>query len=1074
MSGMHSLAAFRPKAAQTHPSSTAPGAEAALVPGLVLSAWLEALGQLQPGSLHQVWMKEGGDLAACLARHFPSAKTSLEIRLGVAGWQEIVALSKESEAEFFTESWLRFAQRQMKAGHLDIAASVFGSLASGQGQNAELATRELNAILGKGSGGARFEFLLGEFAAQASDPAMLGGMAVASLAFQGTKLLSLSRLLSRPGANALTRGFGARALASSLGFSAEVPAFLLASKGIHQILGRNQDWSPKALGHEGLSLGITLLFLKGFGSLGRQAMQGLPMSPGGVLTPASWLKAANLALPQAASFAGIYLGHRAESALGLKPKLDEATTLMDSLVFLLQFHVGGQLSRTVMGADFAASIQRMEWLSENIQARPDGKNGTLFPGTPLVALASGRPLVGMREIFSQPPRNVKYLKPEPLFMAQIGSGEDSSYKFLERRLLDHYKQTLTPGPEASEALRERFSRMVEDIGETYLKTKNVDLQRYFKLLHESRLHDVPHEDGRVTTRIEQLSVAVKCFCYAMEMNPLRRAVGSHYDYLLQEAFERTLKEGTAGDFEALVRVASISRRIESIETFLKERDWAARYEFLPLRPPAAEPPPTLWGRLQKNLAKYFRPPSEPPPTPEWLTRLRSLALSEESRIAVERYLVSYTDNPKAAGFRDPANNYILWRPSPKDERREAFTPELAIQGLAEYLQKWKPHPAYRRVLEDAIHRAAGSEMPLLHFDRIFKVLATHDLPHKIAEVASSEEFHWGRLQGYLDLSMEESGFEATAGRISGTIFTGYIYDRILAEKFSLLYLNSDVFLREHEEEIRLGQFHSTVDYLYKDIKNYGRDDVMNLLKMDQSPDASLAIQALEGGRADIKMVSRDELRQMWRQLPSHRRVGNHPRVVFIPGEKGAKRRGTVVVAKKETFDEADVLYMLRLRATPVADKARAAIMKGEIDLQVLPKEELKAFFHRLDPASKDEDPPRAFYVPANKSPHKRPIIVVESLDPNLEWKDTIWQAIFLPAQTVHEFEHHLHHGELANDVFLSEMRAWIEEIYFLMYNGDLRTWREMQETSPYGFGVYLRNLVDRTYFDGPRDISRKK
>lgn len=1077
MSGLHSLAAFRPPAAQTqHPTAASAGLPGG--PGRPLAAWLEALAGLHPGALTEACAESGGALASRLEQDFPQASKTWKARLGASGYREALSLLREEDPELLAAAWLGLARRQQAAGRLDAAAAAYQLLAAGTGSSAHAARRELDAVLGRGAVGARAEFLLSQFAEQASDPGMLGGMMVASAVFQGVRFVGLSRLLARPEAHWLTRGPGARFAASALGFTAEVPAFLFASKGIHHAIGHRQDWSPSTLGREGLGLGVTLLFLKGFGAAGRGGVRALDGFAPGAVPSRAWVRIPAAAIPQTATLAGVYLGHRAEAALGLRPHVDGATALTDSLVFLLQLQVGGKLSQAVTGPKLAAGLRRLEILSDTLDAAPRSRGGEtplggLRPLASGVGVAEGPPAWGL------PPLKWTPAKPEHLQMSQLGTGEASNYKFFERRLLVHLKNWLSVGPEADASVRERFARMIEDIGEHYLKTPHVDLKRYFDLLYNSRLRDVLHDDGRTTTRVEQLAFAANCFRYTMDMNPLRRGIGSHYDHLMQEAFERTLKEGTVEDFDALVRVASISRRVESVETFLEERGWSARYAFLPAPAAAPEPPPaSLLDRLRRWLPTLRRSQAATSP-PEWADRLHSLPLARDLRIAVERYLSSYETSEAAAPFRDPGHNFILWRPRRNETRREAFTPTVAVEGLADYLKTWRSKRAYKKVLEDAIRRAASSKVPLLHFDRIFKLLATRDLPHKIAEVAATDEFHWGRLQGYFDQKDGHPDYMAAVDKINGSIYTGFIYDRALAEKFSLLYMQTSRLLHEAEEDIRLSDYHHDVRSLLERIENYGKrgdpgfkKDVLDLLKLDLSSDAKLAKQALERGQADIRTVPRAELRRIWDALPPARRLGNHPRVVFVPPSQNGGRRAEVIVAEKSTFDEADVLYLMQRRTTPTSDEARRAIESGEIDLQVLSKEELRELYVKLDPSAKDEGPVYAFYVPANRSPHGRPIIAVEALDPAMAWDKKILQAITLPAQTVHEFEHHSHRG--LNDLFLSEMRAWLEEIHFMMFNGDLRFWREMQEISPYGFGVYLRSLVDKTYLEGPRHVSRKK
>lgn len=61
---------------------------------------------------------------------------------------------------------------------------------------------------------------------------------------------------------------------------------------------------------------------------------------------------------------GILLGHALEGRLGLRPRLDGATTLVDSLALLLQFHVAGALSRSLFGKSFDSWQRRLDLQAE--------------------------------------------------------------------------------------------------------------------------------------------------------------------------------------------------------------------------------------------------------------------------------------------------------------------------------------------------------------------------------------------------------------------------------------------------------------------------------------------------------------------------------------------------------------------------------------------------------------------------------------------------------------------------------------------------------------------------------------
>ncbi len=927
---------------------------------------------------------------------------------------ELASLATEQDPDLLCRSWLNFAERQELAGHFEVAASAYQAILASQLPNSSRAQARLDALEGKGATGNRVEYLLGQFVSQAADPGMLGGMMLASTVFQGTRLLGLSRLLANPEAGMWTRGFGARLLANSAGFAAELPTFLFSSKAIHQAMGQAQDWSPRALSREGLGLGLNLFLLKSFAALGQH---GATMLGAG--------RASRILLPQGSALAGIYLGHRAEVLAGLRPESDDAITLVDSLAMLLQFHVGGQFSGALLGPKAARYAQELDFLSRlAMPASGSSDTGTSGQGQALQASLAwlgprGESPEGQAPGWHHDRAKSALLR--PVWMTQIGDGESSPYKFLEMRLRAELLEKMEPGEEANDKVRDRFPAMVNEIAYNYLHTPIIDLQRYFQLMHASRLEDIVHDDDRRTTRIEQLAVATKYFRHVLEMNTFRRGVGSLYDHMMQEAFERVLSEGNTGDYEALVRIAGVQRRIEALENFFRERGWDKRYAFLPLDP-AQTPAPkvTLLERLRAKLPLPFAGSTEAPPA--WLVRLQGLTLSPEAKLIVERYFRSY-DSSWATNFRAGEHNYIRWQPHPGSETRETFTLDVALDGLGSYLKSWKKHPGHLLVLEDALKRAARSSVPLLHLDRVFKVLATRDLPPKLTEVAAQSPFDWGQLEGFLNLSADEEGYEKAVAKLNGTIYTGYIYDRVLAEKFARFYHLAGVYVHEQEMKIRLGQFHFRAQEL-----------------LTQSEEKTMA---------------------EWMRVKKQKEG-------FPPSRAEVASKRAAVTAQSNYTTE-DVLHMLASRPTPIAEQAIKAIQSGEVELQLLSKQELRELWRTLPHDEQDREPPTGLFVPANKSPSGKPLIVISKLEPELTRDQKIVRAITLPALVVHEFEHYLHRSELTN-VHLSEMRAWLEEYLFMMQNGNLGSWHEMQETTPYGFGVYLRNLVDKDYVEGPRDV----
>ncbi|HKY64672.1 MAG TPA: hypothetical protein VJR29_14800 [bacterium] len=290
-----------------------------------------------------------------------------EARLGRSVFRELQALAGEGDAELFWQEALRLADRLERGDRLDSAAALYGTVAQSAAASfpglSARAGRSLQAMAGEGEGGARFEFLLHRLSREASDPWMIAGFGVGSLAFRAAKLGALSRLWS-PGQGFFLGRRGAGLLASAAGLSVETPVFLFSTKLGHQLGGAPQDWRGETLGHELAGVGLTLFCLKGAGALSREAVQALQGSP---LARASVLgRLAQAAAPQVGLLGGIAGARRGEEALGLRPHSNEATLLADTFSTYLQFLVGARLADRVLGAGFQSLQRRMDWRAENL------------------------------------------------------------------------------------------------------------------------------------------------------------------------------------------------------------------------------------------------------------------------------------------------------------------------------------------------------------------------------------------------------------------------------------------------------------------------------------------------------------------------------------------------------------------------------------------------------------------------------------------------------------------------------------------------------------------------------------
>jgi len=348
-----------------------------------------------------------------------SPRAELVARFGNAGLAELSSLEHENDPALYFESLLNLAQRYESSDRLEPAAQIYSLLREGTGQ-ADIerrATARLQAIQGIGSGGARAEFLLRRLAGEASDPAMILSMGLAGAAFRVTRLGLLSRLAASPAANFLTRGLGARVLATSAAFLTETSTFTFAGHGIREALGQAQDWSPRAFGRDWASGALTLGSLKFFGwASGRlyQGARGLnPIAANA--TPGL----GQVLFQQTSMFGGILASQGLETSLGLRERRDGATTLVDGFATLLQFHVAGSLTRAAFGASW-----------QNWERQLDLQTSSLERDMPRLG-GGPHPIFGPRLAWAQAgegsgrerPESLRDLLNRPVYMTMEGDAE---------------------------------------------------------------------------------------------------------------------------------------------------------------------------------------------------------------------------------------------------------------------------------------------------------------------------------------------------------------------------------------------------------------------------------------------------------------------------------------------------------------------------------------------------------------------------------------------------------------------------------------------------------------------------
>lgn len=333
----------------------------------ILHAVIPAIDNLAATSvLQRLVSKQGtpGDFQSAMSSLGDGERKILTESVGVSRLREIASLSEESDPQLYWEGVLSLALRLRQEQQLAPSAALLGLMAqAGDAVPVELqrkAQGELDAIAGKGHGGRRFEFLQQQFVRQATDVKIIAPMILGSAVFQLTRTAVLGRLAATAEANCLTRGFGARLTAGLAGFAAEVPTFALGSRALISATEGGVSWDGASMGRDLLGATLTLGALKTFGYLGNRGF--LKMHGLGELQRASLTRFQRLtqfASSQGSVFVGMMSAHKLEEKIGLRPHVEGATTVVDTLSSMVSLGIGGHLGHRLLGSRFAAFQQEL-------------------------------------------------------------------------------------------------------------------------------------------------------------------------------------------------------------------------------------------------------------------------------------------------------------------------------------------------------------------------------------------------------------------------------------------------------------------------------------------------------------------------------------------------------------------------------------------------------------------------------------------------------------------------------------------------------------------------------------------
>ncbi|MFO1462800.1 MAG: hypothetical protein U1F66_03415 [bacterium] len=268
--------------------------------------------------------------------------------------RELQDLSREPDPQLCYEALLNLAQRLQRDNHFESAAAIFSTVAESigrsqaadpQGSAAEgsevmlrRARQGLALLGGQGESLARVEVLGRRFVEQATDPRMILSFGLAGGLASVVRQSVLASLSLRT-ASLLSRGLGARFLASSAATFTEIPAFVAVNRGLREFSAEGSPPGTEGLRDELLSTALFLTTLRITGALSEMGIAHLVRSP-----------ALSQGLAAGASLGGVYLALRLQEATGHRRAQGSLDRWVDAADTLLQMRVGGRLWQSIAGS----------------------------------------------------------------------------------------------------------------------------------------------------------------------------------------------------------------------------------------------------------------------------------------------------------------------------------------------------------------------------------------------------------------------------------------------------------------------------------------------------------------------------------------------------------------------------------------------------------------------------------------------------------------------------------------------------------------------------------------------------
>lgn len=376
---------------------------------------------------------------------------------------ELDSLRRETDPDMYFRGLLAFGRRLESAGAGDKAATVYAAVeASGTPGLRELARSELDALTGRGVFAARADRVLKNFADTATDYRVVVPMLAGSAVYHSVRAVALGRLTAGAPLSWATRGWGARVLAGTAAWGAEVSVF---TWGQRQLSGAKGSW-----GDDAVRAALTLGVLKVSGWTGKQAA-GTAFFRGAESGALGFLRGAT---PQVAGFLGLLAAQEIEARVGLLPNGAGTHGFADTLANWVGMSVGARLGSQVLGGGFARFQGELELRSRGERASPPAFE--LFP--------NGRRPLAAAEIVSGA-KLPQFLQPwkTPWVLMATGKppgdkGDLDSGPFVPRPYEDGSQTTKLSGvPDASDfrptvrdAAQEEFRALAEQTREEIVRT----------------------------------------------------------------------------------------------------------------------------------------------------------------------------------------------------------------------------------------------------------------------------------------------------------------------------------------------------------------------------------------------------------------------------------------------------------------------------------------------------------------------------------------------------------------------------------------------------------------------------